>query len=55
VGVDGCEVESLSEVRRPHARSWQIERRDGVARTFQVSENNVEPLKASRCRNLLSK
>ncbi len=52
---DGHEVESLSDVRRTDARSAQIARPDGVARSFQVSENKIEPLEAVRTRNLLPK
>lgn len=52
---DGNEVEPLSEVRCAHPRSAQIRRPDGVARSFQVSRNSVEPVEASRARNLLSK
>jgi hypothetical protein len=51
----GHEVEPLSDVRRPDARSAQIRSRDGVARSFQVSANNVEPREASPARNLFSK
>jgi len=47
-------VQSLSDMRRADARSAQIRRPDGVTRSFQVSENNVEPLEASWARNLLS-
>jgi hypothetical protein len=42
-------------VRRTDARSAQIESRDGVARSFQVSAYSVEPLEAVAARNLLSK
>jgi hypothetical protein len=44
----------LPEVRRTDPRSAQIRRRAGVTRSFQVSENSVEPIEASRTRNLLS-
>jgi len=49
------EVQSLSDVRRPDARSAQIERSKGVARSFHVSVNKVEPSEAATARNLLSK
>jgi hypothetical protein len=58
VGVghpDGTEVEPLSDVRRPDARSAQIRSPDGVALSFQVSANNVEPREAIPARNLLPK
>jgi hypothetical protein len=58
VGVghpDGTEEQPLSDVRRPDARSAQIRSPDGVARSFQISANNVEPCEASPARNLLSK
>lgn len=42
-------------MRRADARSAEIERCAGVARSFQVSENNVEPRESVRARNLLSK
>ena len=51
----GDEEEPLSDVRRPDARSAQIGGPDGVALSFQVSANNVEPREASPARNLLSK
>ena len=54
IGV-GHEPQSLSDVRRPDAASWQYGRPAGVAFAFHVSENNVEPA-PSNCRfNLLSK
>lgn len=40
---------------RPEARSAQISRPDGVARSFQVSRYKVEPTEAVLARNLLSK
>jgi hypothetical protein len=49
------EEQSLSDVRGADARSAQIDRPDGVARTFQVSVYSVEPSKAVLARNLLSK
>jgi hypothetical protein len=42
-------------VRRTEARSAEIERPDGVARSFQVSLNKVEPSKSVLARNLLAK
>jgi len=42
-------------VRRPDARSAQISSPDGVALSFQVSANDVEPREAIPARNLLSK
>jgi hypothetical protein len=42
-------------VRRADARSAQIRSPDGVALSFQVSANNVEPREAIPARNLLSK
>jgi len=52
---DGHEVEALPDVRSADARSAQIRRPDGVARSFQVSLNKVEPLEAVRACNLLAK
>jgi hypothetical protein len=52
---DGTEEEPLSNVRRPDARSAQIRSPDGVALSFQVSANNVEPREAIPARNLLPK
>ena len=49
------EEEPLSDVRGADARSAQIDRPDGVARTFQVSVYSVEPSEAVLARNLLSK
>jgi hypothetical protein len=51
----GHEEQPLPDVRRPDARSAQIRSPDGVALSFQVSANNVEPREASPARNLLSK
>jgi hypothetical protein len=45
----------LSDVRSAEARSAQIDRPEGVIRSFQVSRNKVEPLEAVAARNLLSK
>jgi hypothetical protein len=42
-------------VRRTDARSAEIDRPDGVVRTFQVSVNKVEPVKAVAACNLLAK
>jgi hypothetical protein len=42
-------------VRRADARSAQISRPDGVARSFHVSAYKVEPPEAVPARNLLSK
>ena len=52
---DGTEEDPLSDVRRPDARSAQIRSPDGVALSFQVSANNVEPREASPARNLFAK
>ncbi len=41
-------------MRSADARSAEIDRPDGVARTFQVSVNKVEPREAVSARNLLS-
>lgn len=54
VGV-GHEVQTLPDVRRPEARSAQIDRPDGVALCFQISVNKVEPSKPVLGRNLLAK
>jgi hypothetical protein len=42
-------------MRRPDARSRQTNRPDGVALSFQVSLNKVEPAMADRSFNLLTK
>jgi hypothetical protein len=42
-------------VRSTEARSAQIERPEGVARSFQVSRYMVEPSEGVLARNLLSK
>jgi len=56
VGHPLCdEEEPLSDVRGADARSAEIDRPDGVARTFQVSVYSVEPSEAVARRNLLSK
>jgi hypothetical protein len=49
------EVEPLADVRRPEARSAQISRPDGVARSFHVSAYSIEPLQSRLARNLLAK
>lgn len=51
----GHEEEALSDVRSAEARSAEIERPEGVARSFQVSLNSVEPSKSVLGRNLLAK
>lgn len=51
----GHPVEALSDVRSTDARSAQISRCAGVARSFQVSLYKVEPLKAVFARNLFAK
>jgi hypothetical protein len=45
----------LSDVRRTDARSAQINRPEGVLRSFHVSVNKVEPSKSVLARNLLAK
>lgn len=42
-------------MRRPEARSAQIDRPDGVIRSFQVRVNSVEPSKSVLGRNLFAK
>lgn len=54
-GAGSDELEALSDVRRPEARSAQIERPEGVARAFHVSRYMVEPSERVLARNLLSK
>ena len=49
----GSEPEPLTEVRRTDPRSAEIKRPDGVARSFQVSVNKVEPREAKFRTNLL--
>lgn len=51
----GHEPQPLPDVRRTDARSAKIDRPDGVTRSFQVSVNKVEPLKAVAACNLLAK
>lgn len=51
----GCgPIEPLSDVRRIDGASRDIDRPAGVAFSFQISGNSVEPTIASRSRNLLS-
>lgn len=45
---------SLTDMRGAEARSAGINRPDGVARAFQVSEYKVDPSEAVRARNLLT-
>jgi hypothetical protein len=49
------EVKPLPDVRRPETASRGNNRPDGVATTFQVSRNKVEPSKSVTTRNLLPK
>jgi hypothetical protein len=42
------EPKSLSDVRSADARSADIERIEGVVRTFHVSRNKIEPSESSR-------
>jgi len=51
----GTEENAVPTVRRTDARSRQYGRPEGVADTFHVSLNSVEPRDASRARNLLPK
>jgi hypothetical protein len=51
----GHEPEPLPNVRCPDARSRQTDRPDGVAFSFQVIANKIEPAVSNRCRNLLTK
>lgn len=51
----GHEPEALSDMGRADARSAEISRPAGVARSFQVSLNKVEPAEAVLARNLLAK
>src|SRR5262249_25451218 len=50
----GREVEALSRVRTADARSWNIDRPDGVVRPLQVIEYKVEPSKTVLARYLLA-
>jgi hypothetical protein len=54
IGV-GHEPQSLSDMRRTEARSRDTGRCEGVADSFHVSSNKVEPAVADRCFNLLTK
>lgn len=49
------EPESLPDMRRADARSAEIDRCEGVARSFHVSVYKVEPSEAVLARNLLTK
>lgn len=53
--VVGHEPKSGSTVRRPDARSRETGRPDGVAESFQVSLNKVEPIVLNCSFNLLTK
>jgi len=49
------EEQPLPDVRRTDARSAEISRPEGVARSFHVSLYKVEPSEAVFARNLLAK
>ena len=51
----GHPVRSVPEMRRADARSRENDRPAGVADSFQVRENKVEPRPSSRAFNLLAK
>jgi len=51
----GHEPQSLPDVRCADARSRQTDRPDGVAFSFQVIANQIEPSVINRCFNLLTK
>jgi len=51
----GHEEEALADVRGTDARSAEINRPEGVARSFHVIVNKVEPSKSVFARNLLTK
>ena len=51
----GHEPQSLSDMRRPDARSRNTGRCKGITTTFQIRLNKVEPAMSNRCINLLSK
>ena len=51
----GHPIQSLSDMRRPDARSAEIDRCAGVVRSFQVSLYKVEPSEAVLARNLFAK
>jgi hypothetical protein len=53
--VVGHDPKSVPSVRRADAASRKIDRPDGVAVSFQVSENKVEPIEPVLARNLLTK
>ena len=52
--VAGDPVEALANVRGVDRESWEIGAPAGVAFSFQISANSVEPTVASRSRNLFS-
>jgi hypothetical protein len=55
VGHVECDpVEALANVRGVDRESWEISAPAGVAFSFQISANSVEPTVASRSRNLFS-
>lgn len=54
IGV-GHEPQPVADMGRADARSRNTGRCKGVADSFQVSLNKVEPTESSRCRNLLAK
>jgi hypothetical protein len=54
VHVDSDPVEPLANVRGVDRESWEIGAPAGVAFSFQISANSVEPTIASLSRNLLS-
>jgi hypothetical protein len=51
----GHEPQPLPDVRCPDARSRQTDRPAGVALSFQVILNKIEPSVSNRCFNLLAK
>ncbi len=53
--VRGHPIRSMAPVRSADARSRENRRPEGVACSFQVSRNKVEPRAASRTFNLLPK
>jgi hypothetical protein len=53
VACERAEVDAFPSMRRTDAASRQNGRPNGVAESFQVSENKVEPRPAVRSRNLL--
>ena len=52
--VAGDPVEPLAYMRGVDRESWEIDAPAGVAFSFQISANSVEPTVASRSRNLFS-